>query len=254
MENFGNIKDTFNNLVVESVTKKDKNKKNIFSKYLNTIKGNKNLTEQFLIYRNLQNTKFDDRTEAKEYVKENIKLLKNLNKKDLREGNEYFLQLLEGKEITKENDSFYQNIKYLVDTKKTSSTLLKINESINNIVDKMLEKEEVVETITEKIDLPTSVLTNLLVNKFNSKYSDISESDKEIIKTILNGTDEDKENIYTKLKRECIDGIDLKLNETSDLEIKDKLLKVKDKLLNSVYNKETFNSDITKFNDLKESI
>jgi hypothetical protein len=33
-----------------------------------------------------------------------------------------------------------------------------------------------------------------------------------------------------KLKRECIDGIDTKLNESSDLDLKDKLLKVKDKL------------------------
>jgi hypothetical protein len=118
----------------------------------------------------------------------------------------------------------------------------------------MLEKEEVEEVVTESIDLPPSVLTKLAVNKFNSRYSNITESEKEIIKTVLNGTNEDKENIYNKLKRECIDGIDSKLNESSDLELKDKLLKVKDKLLNSGFNLDTFSTDISKFYDLKESI
>ena len=43
MENFGNIKDTFKNLVIESVIKKDKKGKKLFSKFLKTIKENKTL-------------------------------------------------------------------------------------------------------------------------------------------------------------------------------------------------------------------
>jgi hypothetical protein len=253
MENFGNIKDTFKNLVVESVIKKDEKGKKLFSKFLKTIKENKTLKDQYLIYSNLQNSKFDDVVEAKEFVKENIELLKGLNEGHIVKGNEFFLKLLKGNQIVKENQEFYNKVSYLVNTEKTPSNIKKINESINYIVKPMLEKEEE-EVFTETVDLPPSVLTKLMVNKFNTKYSDISESEKEIIKTVLNGTNEDKENIYNKLKRECIDGIDTKLNESSDLELKDKLLKVKDKLLNSGFNLDTFSTDISKFYDLKESI
>ena len=254
MENFGNIKDTFKNLVVESVIKKDEKGKKLFSKFLKTIKENKTLKDQYLIYSNLQNSKFDDVVEAKEFVKENIELLKGLNEGHIVKGNEFFLKLLKGNQIVKENQEFYNKVSYLVNTEKTPSNIKKINETINYIVKPMLEKEEVEEVVTESIDLPPSVLTKLAVNKFNSKYSNITESEKEIIKTVLNGTNEDKENIYNKLKRECIDGIDSKLNESSDLELKDKLLKVKDKLLNSGFNLDTFSTDISKFYDLKESI
>jgi hypothetical protein len=253
MENFGNIKDTFKNLVVESVIKKDEKGKKLFSKFLKTIKENKTLKDQYLIYSNLQNSKFDDVVEAKEFVKENIELLKGLNEGHIVKGNEFFLKLLKGNQIVKENQEFYNKVSYLVNTEKTPSNIKKINESINYIVKPMLEKEEE-EVFTETVDLPPSVLTKLMVNKFNTKYSNISESEKEIIKTVLNGTNEDKENIYNKLKRECIDGIDTKLNESSDLELKDKLLKVKDKLLNSGFNLDTFSTDISKFYDLKESI
>jgi len=254
MNNFGNIKDTFKSLVVESMIRKDDKGKKLFSKFLKTIKENKTLKDQYLIYSNLQNSKFDDPVQAREFVKENISLLKNLNKNHITKGNDFFLKLLKGNKIIKENDSFYKDILFLVESEITPSNVKKVNESTNNIVRLMLEKEEVEEVVTESLDLPPSVLTKLAVNKFNSRYSDISESEREIIKTVLNGTNEDKENIYKKLKRECIDTIDNKLNENSDLELKDKLLKVKDKLLNTNFSIDTFSTDISKIYDLNESI
>ena len=254
MNNFGNIKDTFKNLVIESVIKKNDKGKKLFSKFLKTIKENETLKNQYLIYSNLQSTKFDDSVQAREFVKENISLLKKLNKEHITKGNDFFLKLLKGNEIIKENDSFYKDILFLVESEITPFNVKKVNESTNNIVRLMLEKEEVEEVVTESIDLPPSVLTKLAVNKFNSKYSDITESEKEIIKTVLNGSNENKEETFNKLKRECIDTIDNKLNESSDLDLKDKLLKVKDKLLNTNFSLDNFNSDISKIYDLNESI
>lgn len=254
MNNFGNIKDTFKNLVIESVIKKNDKGKKLFSKFLKTIKENETLKNQYLIYSNLQNTKFDDSVQAREFVKENISLLKKLNKEHITKGNDFFLKLLKGNEIIKENDSFYKDILFLVESEITPFNVKKVNESTNNIVKLMLEKEEVEEVVTESIDLPPSVLTKLAVNKFNSKYSDITETEKEIIKTVLNGSNENKEETFNKLKRECIDTIDNKLNESSDLDLKDKLLKVKDKLLNTNFSLDNFNTDISKIYDLNESI
>jgi hypothetical protein len=59
---------------------------------------------------------------------------------------------------------------------------------------------------------------------------------------------------YTIEQQSAIDTIDKKLNESSDVEIKDKLLKVKDKLLNTNFEYENFNSQIGKIYNLKESI
>ena len=105
MNNFGNIKDTFKSLVVESMIRKDDKGKKLFSKFLKTIKENKTLKDQYLIYSNLQNSKFDDPVQAREFVKENISLLKNLNKNHITKGNDFFLKHLKGNKIIKENDS-----------------------------------------------------------------------------------------------------------------------------------------------------
>ena len=253
MENFGNIKDTFKNIVVESVLRKDKEGKKVFSKFLKTLKENKTLSDQYLIYKNLQTKKFDDGGQAREYIKENITLLRNLNEGHIQKGNDYFLKLLKGVEIIKENDSFYNDISYLTKTKKTPSNIDKLNTSTNNIVRLMLEKEDEV-VVKESLDIPPSIITKLAVDKFNNRYSNISESEKEIIKTILNGNDEDKLNTFVKLKKSCIESIDKKLDESSDIDLKDKLLRVKDKLLNMVYNKEDSVNNISSVYELKESI
>ena len=99
-----------------------------------------------------------------------------------------------------------------------------------------------------------SNINYIIVNKFNSKYEDISEGEKKIIKSILNGSEEDKQGVYVDLMRECIDTIDGKLNESKDNDVKGKLLSAKDKLLRMEYNKENYSSDISKVYQLKESI
>ena len=254
MEKFGNIKDTIKDIVIESVLKKENKGKKMFSKFIKLIKEDETLTDQYLIYKNLQTKKFDDPVEAKDFIKENISLLKSLDKKKLKEGNEKLFNLLNGKEVIKENDEFYNHVEILLETKKSPTTIEKINDSINHIRRLMLEKEVQIEDNKISSELPPSVLTQLAVNKFNTKYSDINESQKKIIKTILNGNDDTKKETYDNLKRECIDTIDNRLSESSDVELKDKLLRVKDKLLNMNYSTESFITDINKVYDLKESV
>lgn len=254
MKNFGNIKDTFKQLMVESIINKDDKGKKLFNKFLKTISENKTLKEQYLIYSNLQNKKFDDSSEAKEYIKENISLLKSLNKKHVESGNEYFSKLLKGVTLVKENESLYKDINFLVDNNKTASNIDEIQKSINNISKRMLEKDVEETVVRESVGLPPSMLANILVTKFNTKYSEINETEKEIIKTVLNGNKTEKKSLFESIKRECINNIDNKLNESSDIEIKDKLLKVKDKLLTTNFDYENFNSQISKIYNLKESI
>ena len=254
MENFGTIKDTFNTILAEAIILKNEDDKKLFNKYLKTLKENKELRKQYLIYKNLSNKSFDDSNEAKDYIKENINLLKELNTKIVKEGVDKLKSLLENKEMNNENKDFYSHIELLSTTKKTPSNLDKINESINFIKEEMLKREEVVVEETDSINLPPSVLTKMATNRFNSKYSDINESEKEILKVVLNGTEEDKENLYNNLKTECIDSIDNKLNEDIDLDLKDKILKVKDRLLRMNFNKEEYIKDIDKVVELKHSI
>jgi hypothetical protein len=251
MINFGYIKDTFNNILSESILTKNEEGKLLFKKYVQTLKEDTTLKREYLIYKNLITKKFTSELDAKDYIKENISLLKNNNpSKGLTKLN----RILGDKEIIKENKEIYSHINILRNTTKTPTNIEKLQESINFFKERMLKEEVVVESEYEMTGVPPSVLTKLAVNKFNNKYENITEEERNIIKNVLNGNDGEKKETYSSLKNECIDIIDNRLNENSDLDLKDKLLKVKDKLLRMSFNKETFPTDIDSIYNLKNSV
>ena len=53
----------------------------------------------------------------------------------------YFSKLLKGVTLVKENQSFYNDIDFLMKTEKNATNIDKIQESINNITKRMLEKD-----------------------------------------------------------------------------------------------------------------
>ena len=256
MDNFGVIKNTFNNILSESIIKKEDSGKQLFRKYINILKEEEELKTQYFIYKNLEYKKFEDESDAKFYIKENIELLKNLDKKKITRGNKKLLSLLKDKELIKENSELYNHIDVLTNTVKSPTTLDTLGESINYIKNRMLKEDIIEEEIDkyETVNLPPSVLTKMAISKFNSKYADISEDEKKIIRSLLNGTEENKKNIYENIKLECIDLIDTKLQENTDLGMKDKMLKVKDKLLRLSYNPNSYVDNIDKVYQLKQSV
>jgi len=255
MKNFGLIKEYINNKLTESIIKKNDDGKKIFKQYLKMLKENEILKTQFFVYNNITNKYIGDATEAKDYIKENIDLLKKYKKEDILKSNkELFSMLKDVKDNNYEFKEIHECISKLIFTEKNPNTLDTLTESINILKNHMLKEKLNESNEYEHSDLPPSVLTKIAVNKFNSKYSEISESEKNIIKTILSSNEEGKMKLFVDMIRECVDTIDKQLSLNEDLEIKGKLLTAKDKLLRMEYKKENFVSDITKIHQLKSNI
>jgi len=254
MKNFGEIKNRFNEILTESIVKKDDAGRKTFGNYIKMLKENVILNIQYHIFDNIENKYFEDKSDAKDYIKENISLLKDFTKEQIIEANSKLAGMVsfesgedyEGKEL-------HDNIANLIFTDKKAETLDSITESIHLLRDHMTTQRIDEGEKTEKIDLPPSIVSKMVINKFNTKYENISEDEKKIIKSILNGSEEDKKNLHTEMVRECVDTIDSKLDE-SDINLKGKLLSAKDKLLRMSYNEETYTSDISKIYNLKESV
>lgn len=254
MKNFGELKNRFNEILTESIIKKDESGRKTFGKYIKMLKENEILKTQYHIFDNIENKYFEDKSDAKDYIKENISLLSKYSRRQIVDTNSKLANMIsfkggknyEGKEL-------HENITNLIFSDKKPNTLDSITESINVLRNHMTTQRINESELTEKIDLPPSVISKMVVNRFNTKYENISEGEKKILKSIINGSEEDKKNLYTELVRECIDTIDSKLNE-SDIELKGKLLSAKDKLLRMSYNKETYNTDISKIYNLKQSV
>jgi len=260
MQNFGQIKNAFNELVSEGIVTSNVESNNLFKKYIKSIRENNMLKTQFLVITNIENKIESDRDKVSEYLKENINLFSSFNKKKLIEANDNlssFIRLCNKGALLKEdfnydNKSLHENISKLIFTKRTPNNIDTIVEATNAIISYILNNKK--REIVEAIELPSSMLTTMMVDKYNEKYSSLDESEKRVLKVLIDSTPEEKADVYTTTLRECIDLINEKLTG-SDLDSKDKLLRVKDKLLNDKINiTEDFEKKISKLIELKDSL
>ena len=258
MQNFGKIKNVFNSIVAEGISLKNEPNKLLFKKYIKAIKESKILKTQFLVYNNLE-TKLDDSvTNIDLFVSENIKLLEKFKPSDIISENKKLLALSD-KINTRLDESYdesvsklHESITSLIFTKRTPNNISDVTDNITSITNFI--KGNKAKEITEAIELPISLISTLMVDKYNEKYSSLDESERKIIKVLVSSTNEEKIDIYSSVLKECIELINNKLGG-ADLESKDKLLRVKDKLLNDTKDiNEDFIKNISKLNELRHTL
>lgn len=255
MQNFGEIKNIFNSLLVEAITTNNENKRKLFQEYVRAIKGNEILKTEFLIYNNIEEKVEMNEQKATMFVHENINILNKYSKKEILEANKILSSKLlkENKLPLTDNklSNLHNDISNLIFTKKSTKSIDSIIESTTNIVDYI--KNNKINEVNEVNPLPNSILSNIVVDKFNDRYCDLSEDEKKVLKTILKSNEEDKVKLYETITRECIDLVDINLIE-SDIDAREKLLTVKDRLLRSKYNTNTFINEISKLVELKTNL
>jgi hypothetical protein len=93
-----------------------------------------------------------------------------------------------------------------------------------------------------------------MVEKYNEKYSQLDESEKNVLKALIDSDDEKKKEVYVNAITECLTLINDKLKE-SDINTKEKLLMVKERLLNDKQEvNEDYFKNISKLIDLRSSL
>lgn len=259
MYNFAKIKDTYNKLYLESFSTKDSKKRKLFEYYLGKLKESKVLREEFECYNSLQNSKFDNELDCQIFIEQSVDVIKHLDKKQLIEDHNNLINKLKenGFSLLNETSDINSTFEDILNTKKEYKNLNKITESIIRLRKTLVKEGSQIseKEVEETIALPTNVLSNLLVNKFNSKYAELDENTKRLIKVSLNGGDKEKNELFNSTLKECIELVNVKLRESmNDLELKDKLLQTKEKLLSMSFEKETFVENLSKLVELKNNL
>lgn len=255
MRNFGRIKNAFNNLLVEGITKKDDITKKLFKKYIRLIKESEILKTQFLIYNNIETKHENDLGLVNLFVTENIKLLDKYSHKNILKENKKLVDLLSG-HVTKLNENYglselHESISALIFMKKTPTTINSLTEEIKKIG--VYVQKERVKDDGESIDLPISVLTKMMVEKYNEKYSELNENDRTILSRLIKTNLTDKKRVYSDIVKECVELINNLLEDANNP--KDKLLSVKSKLLEDIeITDENFIGKIIRIIELKETL
>tara|TARA_R110002020_G_scaffold158864_6_gene342329 strand:+ start:8837 stop:9592 length:756 start_codon:yes stop_codon:yes gene_type:complete len=250
MKNFGDLLDS---IYSETSIQFGKNKKNcstILKECINTIKTDKILSDQFTIFNNLKTSVISEK-EVNNYILENVESIKGYKPGQVSKSNKKLEKLCEriGTKVkkTKINESI-SNLCFLMNTPKNVNIL---HESKNIVKENLLTN-----TKSEKMDIPKiplALMSKLVSKKYNKKYSDLSESDKKLLKVILENKEGD-EKLFESFKEKSIELLSKKIVENDDPNLHTNLKKSYKKVCDMEYINESLINDVSKLHYLVEGL
>ena len=262
--NFGTLKDIFLEKLIESYTSDDKIGKTLYKNFINTLKENETLKTAFIVFKNIENKTVISETIANNYLKENVSFLEKFRgENSLKEQSKKLVSILEKNKIdlsgfkTKE---MHKSLEDLITTKKSITTIDKIQESKDTIVSWLLsDKVKIDETDDKKYvrdNIDPNKFLEVAINKFNEKYKDsLTEEEKNILKILRSNSDVKIKGLVSNLIKETIKIInDHLIHNGENISIKKKLLEVKDVIYNMSENDGNYSEKALKLYELKKNI
>jgi hypothetical protein len=255
--NFGKIKNIYAKFLIDSYINESKSEnKKKYKEFIKNISESPILRTQFIVYKNIENNNFNSEVSAVEYLKENISLFNEFNKKDIIKQNEKLSRKIKGHSLDYELKELHESLNDLIVLEKKAETINKIHDSFEYVKKWLLSPKKINESTNDNSKpVDANKFLDIVTKKYNEKYSNISEEEKKVIKTILSKDEKEKETLLKDMVKESITLINSSLKQFGDnLEIKSKLLEAKDIVYNLEYNKETFKEDILKIYELKTNL
>lgn len=259
---FGTLKNTFTQILIESHINGDNKGKNLYKKFLKTIKENETLRDHFIVYKNIEGQTSKSEVEANEYIKENLSLLtkyidvRGTKKTTISEENQKLIKLLKnnGYNIVKKPSELHESLHKLTTIKKDVLTINEIHESFEKVKNWLTTPKQVLESV-QKPTVDANKFLDIAVGKYNEKYSTISEEEKRIVKTILSENVKEKKSLLNEMVTESIELINKSIKDYgNNIDVKVRLLEAKDVIRDLKFNNETFKEDILKIYDLKNNL
>ncbi len=215
MNTFGLIKTKIEEASIKSY--KDSDFKKFMSTFKKLVLENKDISELYYIYDELNTNKGLDRDIVDDYINENVEYAKFLIKE-----NEDYLEIINEwlKDITVTTSYTYNIIDTLVynDSIKNLETVLECKKHIKST----LMSESNIEEIKESINLPIGTLTKIYETNLKSKLL-LDESELSEIVSIKKLTLEEIKNEITELKESVILKLKTTINESKDNELNTKI-------------------------------
>lgn len=227
MTKFGEIKSKIEDVLIENYRKDDF--KSFLKGFKKHVLSNKRLLEAYYLYDNLSSKNGFSNEVADVYIELSVDRLKkivNEEYKKISELNEWV-----NKKSKRDVVNNYKDIDVLVYTNSSVKNLEKLAESSLNIKKLVSNKSDVKETKT--VNLPLSSMIKVATNIFNNKYSNITESEKNELNSLLSL---DKKSLKTQInesKETVINKLKNSLTESQDKELNDKIQETINKIIDS---------------------
>lgn len=224
MNKFGQIKSNIESLMTESYGKSSF--KNHMKSFKKNILENKRIAEAYFLYDELSKNKGLSKDIVDDYVNESIETIKNIVSSNTEKIKEINMWVSENVKTQSENN--YKDIDSVVYDSSVKN-LEQVLESKNRIKN-TISKQEVAKTVSESVNIPLSSMLKIATNTFNREFGNISEEEKQELKTLLSLGKKSLTEEIEKSKLVVIEKLNTKLNESTDDELTEKVEKTIEKI------------------------
>jgi hypothetical protein len=224
MNKFGQIKSNIESLMTESYGKSSF--KNHMKSFKKNILENKRIAEAYFLYDELSKNKGLSKDIVDDYVNESIETIKNIVSSNTEKIKEINMWVSENVKTQSENN--YKDIDSVVYNSSVKN-LEQVLESKNRIKN-TISKKEVAKTVSESVNIPLSSMLKIATNTFNREFGNISEEEKQELKTLLSLDKKSLTEEIEKSKLVVIEKLNTKLNESTDDELTEKVEKTIEKI------------------------
>lgn len=233
---------------------KTNNGKKIIRRYINTIKNDNVLKEEFSFYEQIMSS--NDKNVKSNIIDDALSIKNNFNKDKIDESNKKLIDLIKENcldtniNIDKNLLNVLTSIDNLYKTKKSIKNLSKIAESKKNICD---YEGSINKQVNKSLNIDDVVSES--IDSFNEKYKDeLNENEKNVISIICNANSlNEKEELFNECKNDLINEISSIIDEnTTTNDIKEKLKILKEKVSLKSFNEKTLVNDMIEFYDISD--
>jgi hypothetical protein len=183
--------------------------------FKNLVLENKDISEIYFIYDDLNSNKGLDRDIADDYINESIEYCQILIESNSSKINKIDSWLNKFVKTSKNNYKNIDNTVYL-NSIKDLEVVLESKKQIKKVLTENTKKEEVV---TENYNLPISTMVSIANKKLSEEFSNLNESDKNELKQIVSLSSNDLKKEVNGLKEDIVSKLKNKINESSEKDL-----------------------------------
>ena len=242
---FGKLKKGINDILTESYSNKKTFKRN-FNVLMGSLKGTKTIREFFTLYGEIDKQKFADKNEARIFLENILSELKSKSNVLIKESRNISKLLEKSPYYKGDTNTIHQKLDTLI-FENFSYNPRQHNDIKKELVEWLNQPEQ---PINETTSVRHSLLVSSLTKLYNKKYSSLSESEKDKLKqylsiekeTLKEKVDSSKDNLNKLLSN--------LIKESTDDELKNKLLTVENEVVKCGYRKK----DLLRLQQLEEDL
>lgn len=222
--------------------------------FFDVVKNSPLLQLEFKVFDNIENKHIENDIVATRYIDNNIKLFEVYTIQEIEKEREKLNQFVVENNIADNNEKvlLYNAIDNLIRESLNNPDRVNVDELHESFVHVLNHIKTPKKVLIESVDVKevNDDIIEIAVDKFNEKYESLNEDDRNLLRTLIKSSDDEKAALLETYKSDNLQILENLNKENS----KDSIVKAMQKIREMAYSKDNVDDNIISLYELKKEL